>query len=223
MSFSHERGLFDRGSLLVVVAALAAGLGLWSAQRLLRDDATAAAQAPAYPAGLVAARMFPQPRALPDYALEGADGPLGPSGLRGRWTLVFLGFTHCPDICPTTLAELAAASKAWEALPEARRPRVLFVSVDPERDTPQAAGEYARYFDPDFLAATAAEPALGEFVHALGMVYLKVPATGGGYSMDHSNVVVLIDPQGRQAGLIRPPLDAAAIGEDLRRLAEATR
>ena len=86
--------------------------------------------------------MFPQPRELPAFSLQQSDRTrLVPGELKGHWTVVFLGFTHCPDVCPTTLAELAQAQKQWEALPEATRPRVLFVSVDPERDSPGKAGE----------------------------------------------------------------------------------
>ncbi len=133
---------------------------------------------------------------------------------------MFLGFTHCPDVCPTTLTELGQAQKTWETLPETRRPQVLFVSVDPARDTPAKTGEYAAYFNKGTLAATAPEPALGQFAAGLGLVYMKVATNDGDYTMDHSSAVVVIDPQGRQAGLIRPPLLPADIAADLARLAE---
>ncbi|KAA2286212.1 SCO family protein [Arenimonas fontis] len=213
--------MFNRQTLLILLAALAAGLGLWAAQiafapSLPRDDGPALD-----PATLSAVRLFPQPRPLPPFELQQSDGtPLTGSELAGRWTLVFLGFTHCPDVCPTTLTELAGAQRAWMGIPEPRRPRVLFVSVDPDRDSPERAGEYARYFHPDTLAATAQEPALQQFATALGLVYMKVPLEGGDYSMDHSTAVVVLDPRGRQAGLIRPPLVPADIAADLRLLAE---
>jgi protein SCO1/2 len=226
--------VFNRTNLLIVVAALAAGLGLWAAQAWLQPrpparDATAADPAASAPpavdaATLRAARLFPASRAVPDFALQQSDGTtLTGAELRGRWTLVFLGFTHCPDVCPTTLADLGAAQKAWADLPEAIRPRVLFVSVDPARDTPAKAGEYAAFFHPATLAATAPEPALQDFASGLGLVYMAVETPAGDITFDHSTGVVLLDPQGRQAGLIRPPLVAADIAADLRRLAEATR
>lgn len=218
--------MFNRQTLLVLLAALAAGLGLWAAQVAFGpapgpSPATPEPAGPAVdPASLQAVSLFPQPRLLPAWTLDQSDGtPLDGAELSGRWTLVFLGFTHCPDVCPTTLADLARAQKAWEPLPEARRPRVLFVSVDPARDTPAKSGEYAAYFHPATLAATAREPALQQFASSLGMVYMKVE-TEGGYTMDHSNALVLIDPQGRQAGLVRPPFVPAAIAADLARLAE---
>jgi protein SCO1/2 len=208
--------VFNRNTLLILVAALAAGLGLWAAQLAYSPEAAPALDQ----ARLKAVRLFPAPRALPAFALQQSDGtPLTPDELRGRWTVVFLGFTHCPDVCPTTLTELSQAQKAWDALPAERRPRVLFVSVDPDRDTPEKTGEYAAYFHPDTLAATSPEPALQDFATALGMVYMKVPLDDGDYTMDHSSALVLVDPQGRQAGLIRPPLAPADIAADLALLA----
>ena len=212
--------MFNRNTLLILVAALAAGLGLWAAQLAFAPGGAPAAGPAVDPARLKAVRLFPGPRALPAFALQQSDGtPLTPDELRGRWTVVFLGFTHCPDVCPTTLTELSQAQKAWDALPAERRPRLLFVSVDPDRDTPEKTGEYAAYFHPDTLAATSPEPALQEFATALGMVYMKVPLEDGDYTMDHSSALVLVDPQGRQAGLIRPPLVPADIAADLALLA----
>ena len=222
--------MFNRTTLLIVMAALAAGLGLWAAQvAFLQPAATVVPAAPAAasalavdPARLRSVRLFPQQRQLPPVELQQADGTtLTGAELQGRWTLVFLGFTHCPDVCPTTLSDLAQAQKAWADLPEATRPRVLFVSVDPERDTPAKTGDYAAFFHPDTLAATAPVPALEDFAAGLGLVFMKVATAAGDYSMDHSSGIVLLDPQGRQAGLIRPPLVPADIAADLRLLAGA--
>jgi protein SCO1/2 len=221
MDAARMRGFVDRNTAWVLVAALAAGLGLWAGQAwFAARGATTTTAASATRPALQAVRLFAAPRDLPAFRLEGERGALGPADLAGRWTLVFLGFTHCPDICPTTLALLARAQDRWRNLPEARRPRVLFVSVDPERDAPAKVAEFARFFHADTLAATVAEPALGEFVQSLGMVYMKVPQPGGDYMMDHSSTMVLLDPQGRQAGLIRPPFDAPAIAADLAALAK---
>ncbi|HEX5756057.1 MAG TPA: SCO family protein [Arenimonas sp.] len=210
--------MFTRHTWLILAAALAAGLGLWAAQRMFAPATAPAADLVALE--FKAVRPFPQPRELPPFELQGKDGAITQDSLRGRWTLVFLGFTFCPDVCPTTLAELAQAQKQWTALPEAIRPRVLFVSVDPERDSPERAAEYATYFHPDTLAATAQEPALEQFASSIGMVYMKVEQDAGDYTMDHSTALVLIDPQGRQAGLIRPPFVPADIARDLALLAE---
>jgi protein SCO1/2 len=213
--------MFNRTTLLVLAAALAAGLGLLAARFVFRPDA-----APAQPA-TKAVRLFSPARELPAFALRQSDGTqLVPGELKGHWTLVFLGFTHCPDVCPTTLAELSRAQKQWEALPEPVRPRVLFVSVDPERDTPDRIGEYAHTFHRDTLAATADIPALERFTRSLSLVFAKVRPEGmpeGQYTIDHSAALAVLDPQGRMAGVVQPPLDVPGIAADLVALTESAR
>ncbi len=212
-----NRGFANRFVLFVLVAAVAAGLGLVAAQRFFNPDAPAAVVV-APP--MAAVRLITPARALSGYQLQRADGSvLTPDTLRGHWTVVFLGFTQCPDVCPTTLAELAHAQKSWLSIPADVRPRVLFVSVDPERDTPAKTGEYAAFFHADTIAATAAPAALENFAQVMGLVYLKVPTQDGSYTMDHSATMVVLDPQGRQAGLIRPPFDWRGIAADLKFLA----
>jgi protein SCO1/2 len=216
---ARQRGAAARNLLIVLVALLAAAAGFW-----LSRGAFGPARAPVSPAAapvLATVRLLPAPRVLPDWRLRLSDGgEASPATLQGRWTLVFLGFTHCPDVCPTTLQALSVAQRQWQALPESKRPRVLFVSADPDRDTPQITGDYAHYFHPETLAASPTHEQLAGFAKALGLVYMKVPGAGGDYSIDHSATLVLLDPQGRQAGLLGPPLDAKAIASDLRQLAE---
>lgn len=220
--------MFNRTTLLILVAALAAGLGLWAAQVVFGPQRVAAPAAPVEgpaldPASMKAVRLFPQVRPVPDFALMQSDGTaLSAKELQGRWTIVFFGFTHCPDVCPTTLSELALVQKQWAGVDPAARPQVLFVSVDPERDTPEKTGEYAAYFHPDTLAATLPEPALQAFANSLGMVYMKVATEAGDYTMDHSTALVVLDPRGRQAGIIRPPFVPADIAADLIELSKAT-
>jgi protein SCO1/2 len=212
--------MFNRTTLIVLVVALAAGLGLLASQKFFT------APMPAGPS-LQTVTLFPQPRELPAFSLRQSDGTqLVPGELKGHWTLVFLGFTYCPDVCPTTLAELAQAQKQWEALPESTRPRVLFVSVDPERDDPDRIGEYAHAFHRDTLAATADIPALENFARSLALVFAKVPAADGAppdsYTIDHSATIAVLDPQGRMAGIIQPPLQPKAIAADLAALTQAS-
>lgn len=202
---------------MVIIAAFAAGLGLFTAQKYF---GAAALPASPDPGQMKSVRLINPARVLPDYQITLADGnALRPATLAGHWTVVFLGFTHCPDVCPTTLAELAKAQKDWASLPAASRPRILFVSVDPERDSPAKTGEYAHYFHADTLAASGEPAAVASFAKALGLVFAKVPLDGGDYTMDHSATLVVLDPQGRQAGLIRPPLRWQDIAHDLRLLA----
>jgi protein SCO1/2 len=219
---SLRRGFASRSTLLVIVAAFAAGLGLYAAQRWLPGAGGAPAARVAAAPALKAVRLIEPPRAIAPFALPLAGGAeITPATLAGHWTVVFLGFTHCPDVCPTTLAELAKAQAQWRTLPEATRPRLLFVSVDPDRDTPQGVADYARFFAPDTLAVAPREAQLAPFAQSLGLVYMKVPTTGTDYEMDHSATLVVLDPQGRQAALIRPPLAWADIAADLAALARA--
>ena len=213
--------MFNRSTVIILIAALAAGLGLWAGQH--RFGTPAATQWPQ----TRAVRLFDPPRELPAFSLRQSDGtPLVPGELKGHWTLVFLGFTQCPDICPTTLATMARAQQQWASIPDSTRPRVLFVSVDPERDTPDRIGEYAHAFHRDTLAATADVPALENFSRSLSMVFAKVPPADGApaneYSVDHSAAMAVLDPQGRMSGVIQPPLDAQAIAADMAALTAAT-
>ena len=202
-----------RALTLLVVVALAAGLGLWASQRHFGGVRPAAAPA------VASFTLLPTPRALPAFSLQQSDGtPLTGDELKGHWTVVFLGFTHCPDICPTTLAQLAGAQKQWASLPEASRPRVLFVSADPDRDSPRLTGDYARAFHSDTLAATAPVPQLEAFARSLSLVFMKSPGASGkpdDYTIDHSAALVVLDPQARMAGVIQPPLEPQAIASDM--------
>jgi len=213
--------MFNRATVYILIVALAAGLGLWAAQRHFGTIPKAA-----WPT-MQAVKLFPQPRELPAYLLQQSDRTqLVPGELKGHWTVVFLGFTHCPDVCPTTLTELAQAQKQWAALPDSTRPRVLFVSVDPERDTLDDIGEYAHAFHRDTLAATADIPALEAFAKSLSLVFMKAPPPEGApadlYSVDHSAALAVLDPQGRMAGVIQPPLVSKAIAADLLALTKAS-
>jgi protein SCO1/2 len=215
--------MFNRKIGFILVIALAAGLGLLAAQKYFGTSA----RAPQWPE-TKSVTLFPQPRALPAFSLRQSDGTqLAPGELNGHWTLVFLGFTYCPDVCPTTLAELAKAQNQWKSLPDSTRPRVLFVSVDPERDTPTRIGEYAHAFHADTLAATADVPALENFARSMMFVFQKVPGTDfernpDDYTMDHSANIAVLDPKGRMAGFIKPPFQPRAIAEDLAALTQAS-
>jgi len=210
--------MFNRTTLLILLAALCAGLGLLTAQRLW---VPADSQMPV----LQAVTLYPQPRVLPGFTLQSSDGrALGREALAGHWTLVFIGFTSCPDVCPMTLAELAKAQHQWQALPEATRPRVLFVSVDPERDTPERLGQYAHAFHPETIAATADLPALEAFTRSLSLVFAKVPlGRGDDYTIDHSAAIAVLDPEVRLAGVVPgSALDPVALAADLIALSALT-
>jgi protein SCO1 len=127
---------------------------------------------------------------------------------RGKAIVLFFGFTHCPDVCPTTLAEVAAALR--QLGPDAERVQVLLVTVDPERDTQDALAKYVTAFDPRFLGlrgdAAATQRAAKEF-----KIYYEKRKSGESYTVDHSGQTYVLDPQGRLRLLIRPE----RIGQDL--------
>lgn len=185
----------------MLVALVAAAAGAW----LARADRA--------PPALEVVTRLPAPRALPGFSLDVGSASRPASSLAGRWTVVFFGFTNCPDVCPTTLALLA---RATASLPAATRPQVLFMSVDPERDGGGRAAQYAAWFDPGFLGATSSE--LEALAGALGAPYAR-RSEPGGYSMDHSGALFLLDPEVRFAGVATPPHDAAPLARDLARLA----
>ena len=132
---------------------------------------------------------------------------------RGKAVVLFFGFTHCPDVCPTTLAEISQAIKKLGA--DAERVQVLMVSVDPERDTPESLGKYVTAFDPRFLALrgdlAATRKVAGEF-----KIYFEKAKSGDSYTVNHSVQSYVIDPQGRLRLLVRHDRIGQDLAEDLR-------
>lgn len=197
-------------TFLIVMAALALAVGLWAGSRWL---------GPAVPA-LQTAVMYPSRLVVPDFGLQRADSrALTQADLHGHWTVVFFGFTHCPDVCPVTLAAFKQVWSVLSAQGATDKVRFAFISVDPERDTPEQLARYVEFFNKDFVAATGTDDELTRLTRSLGLVYARIPDPTGGYSVDHSASAVIIDPQGRRAGLFRPPFEVGPISADLLALA----
>jgi protein SCO1/2 len=145
---------------------------------------------------VIVATVLDAPRALPPVAMIDQNGePFAPGDLAGRPTLVFFGFTHCPDICPLTLAVLAQAMQTLRS--EEPTPQVLFVSVDPERDTPALIKAYVAAFDMEFIGATAAEAELAPLIAALNVTVHKERQGDAVYNVVHNGTVYLLDASGR--------------------------
>ena len=198
---------------LILIAAVAAALGLWLGSR---------AFTPPTPPQLASAVLYPSPRELPEFTLTRSDGtPLTHADWKGRWTVAFFGYTNCPDVCPTTLATFKSAASKLAADGAGDRVRFDFISVDPQRDTPEQLAKYVGYFSKDFVAATGSDEELTKLTRALGLIYSREATGNGDYVVDHSASAVLIDPQGREVGLFRPPFDASAMAADLKMLAGA--
>lgn len=201
---------------LILIAAVAAAAGLWAGARW------SVLQAPALPE-MASVVRYPLPRALPEFHLARTDGkPLARADWNGRWTIAFFGYTHCPDVCPTTLAKF---KQVWQLLDADVRERLRFdfISVDPARDTPEQLARYVAFFNPEFVAATGSDAELTRLTRALGLVYARGEPKDGTYEVDHSASAVLIDPHGNQVGLLRPPFDASKIASDLTILARSRR
>lgn len=134
---------------------------------------------------------------------------------RGKVVLVFFGFLHCPDVCPTTLADLATVVKSLG--PDGDRVQVLFITVDPERDTPEDLARYAKAFDPRFIALRG-DLAATQRVAKEFKIYFEKRKQGDAYSVDHSSQTYVIDQQGRLRLLVRPERLATDLPQDLRTL-----
>ena len=135
--------------------------------------------------------------------------------LKGTWSLLYFGFTHCPDICPTTLAELAQL-KAQLADTEADATRVVMLSVDPARDTPERLAQYVPYFYPDFVGVTGEFTEILSVAQRLNAPFRKVSEPDGSYQMEHSANVILMNPRGDYHGFFRAPLDIPKMRVTLR-------
>lgn len=131
-----------------------------------------------------------------DFTLQGSDGPLALRDFRGKIVLLYFGYTYCPDVCPTSLALMAQALSALSAT-ERARVQGVFVSVDPERDTPARLAEYARFFHPSIAGATGTSAQIATVTQQYGASYQPQKSDAAGqYAVDHSSVTYVIDAQG---------------------------
>jgi protein SCO1/2 len=163
-------------------------------------------------AGIV---LLPQSRSLPALSLTNQDGQaVVMDELKGKWSLLFFGYTFCPDICPTTLAQLRELKTL---LPEEARNnlQIIFVSVDPHRDTPAQIKQYLSYFDPTFQGLTGDEATLQKFANSVSIPFIPADTSKENYTVDHSGNLVILGPDGRQQGFIRSPLNNQKLKENL--------
>jgi len=203
----NNRAMSNRYWISVAAIAAAAALaGVFVARQLNQ---------PAVPS-LESGTALPQPRPLADFNLVDTQGAAAsPAVFRGHPTLVFFGFTHCPDVCPTTLALLASVQKQV-ALPGLK---VALISVDPERDTPQQLGQYISSFGGDLIGLTGDAPEIVKTTKSFGVAASRVELPGGGYTMDHSATVFALDSNARIVAVFTPPFKAAALTRDVAKLA----
>jgi protein SCO1/2 len=162
-------------------------------------------------------------RELPDFSLIDQQGrPFGSANLHKHWSMLFFGYTNCPDLCPTTLTTLAAMQKRLRAAKAPVLPQVIFVSVDAKRDTPAQMAKYVPYFDPDFVGLTAADqPSIEAVAKKLGVAVILQPTSDGNYSVDHSGAIFVVDPGGRLTAILSGPFGVDALQGDFQRIVAA--
>ena len=197
--------------LVVAIAMAAAVAGVYLARALDQPAVTP----------LESGTALPVPGELQAFSLVDTTGaPVTPAQLRGHPTLVFFGFTYCPDVCPTTLALLASVrQQVARKDPGMAGLKVALISVDPERDTPEQLGRYISSFGADFIGLTGNPPEIVKAQRSFGVAASRVELAGGGYTMDHSATVFVLDSQARKVAVFTPPLRAAALARDLEKLA----
>lgn len=183
---------------LLLLAVL--GTGVWLSTTLFTEEK-------------IEALYYTNGRELPAFELNDHNGrAFNNESLKDQWTLVFLGYTYCPDVCPTTMAEL---NNAYTDLAKgAQKPlKVLFVSVDPQRDTTDKIRDYVNFFNPSFIGATAGHQHLFPFARSLGMLYsMSDNPDNDNYLVDHSASVVVINPKADIQAIFKPSHEVGGVG-----------
>ena len=175
---------------------------------------------PKPPLVLASGTILAPARPLDDFSLIDNQGrSFGAANLRGHWSLMFFGYTDCPDYCPTTLTTLAALEKQLRAAKTVAPPQVIFVSVDAKRDTPAQLNQFVPNFDPEFIGLTAAsQPAIEALAKKWGVAVNIQYAANGNYIVDHSTEIFVIDPAGNLAAILTGPFTVEALQSDFRRI-----
>ncbi|RMQ99799.1 putative copper-binding protein [Pseudomonas savastanoi pv. glycinea] len=189
-------------TVFILVALVALILG-YAVNRALSGN-SASDQTALIDAGII---LLPQSRKLPDLTMTNQDGqPVQVNGFKDKWTLFFFGYTYCPDICPTTLAQLRQIKSE---LPQETlsKLRVVLVSVDPNRDTPQQLKQYLGYFDKDFVGLTGSVLDIQKLANSVSIPFIPADTSKPGYTVDHSGNLALLGPDGNQRGFIRAPFN----------------
>ena len=149
--------------------------------------------------------VLDKPRIFSDFELQDHRGQVfNKAKMQGIWTIVFFGFTHCPDICPTTLAMLNDTySKLKDS--EKERLQVVMISLDSERDTVEKLAEYVPYFNPEFTGVTGNKHLIRRLTAELNVAYNQVPLSDDDYTVDHSTQLILVNPMGDYHGFFKAP------------------
>lgn len=204
-----------RFNLLLLFVALAAAVGGAATALYLKPDAPRIALTKDPESAGVKGLLWPNPKVVKPFQLTDHDGrPFDLERLKGHWSFLFFGFTHCPDVCPMALETMKQVALRLEASDAAAGTQYVFVSVDPARDTPEQLKGYVQYFDPDFIGATGEHDELRRMTRQLGIIYdINEPDAAGDYQVDHSAAILLTDPRGRMVGVFSVPHQVTDIAD----------
>lgn len=198
-------------TVFILVALVALVLGL-TVNKVLNSKGDGTDKVALLDAGIV---LLPQGRNLPALSLTNQNGePVAVDQLKGQWSLLFFGYTFCPDICPATLAQLRQLKGMLSAEEQAKL-RMVLVTVDPKRDTPQQLKQYLTYFDPAFQGLTGEAADIQKLANGVSIPYIPADTSKENYTVDHSGNLVIIGPDGTQRGFIRAPLNVDKLAAQL--------
>lgn len=207
--------------LMILIFLIAIALGLWAHHNGKTSPMTNSVKNNENLILTKTATVLPQPRPIQKFQLvDDHTQPFTNENLQDHWTLVFFGFTHCPSICPTTLAVLNQAYQQMQTAKLEPLPRVLFISVDPEQDSPAVIRSYVQGFNKNFLGATGTKAEIDALTQQFSVMYMKVAAAGdagkkGVYSIDHSGTILVVDPKGELFAVFSTPHVASHLVEDM--------
>jgi protein SCO1/2 len=204
---SQGRGFPSHKLLIAIVAVAALTLGAVASYMTSRPVAPE-----------IDGLLWPQSKALGELALQDHHRKaFTRERMIGRWTLLFFGYTHCPDVCPVTLSVLRnAIALMAKADAGVEPPQVVFVSVDPARDSLAHLAAYVTHFNPEFLGVTGSDADLEAFARQLGVLYVRAePDASGDYVVDHTAAVFLIDPRAHLVALFQAPHAAKTLARDI--------
>lgn len=206
---SQQRNIAVTVVVVVAIALAVMSFAIYQQWRVSHGETGAAATgAPEVDADNV--YLYDKPRRIEEFSLLNEQGErVGNAFFRGQWTIAFVGFTNCPDICPTTMATL---SKLAERIPDsATEPQFVMISADPERDTPGHLGRYVTFFGDDFRGLTGDLETLKSLAGDLNATFTRTSGSNGEPQIQHSSHLSLISPGGDFVGMIRPPLKTPVI------------
>jgi protein SCO1/2 len=196
---SQKRGVFITVAAVVAVIASLLALFIYGLNRpVLLSDSELKSKG---------TFLFENPRAFESFALiDDNKQPFTPAKLQGKWSLVFFGFTYCPDVCPTTLALLNQFYQEQQSGDYYQDLQIILASVDPGRDTPDKLHQYVQFFNKDFTGVTGEFLDLHRFATQLNVPFSKVPGGGENYTVEHGGNIAIINPRGHYVGFFRAPL-----------------